>query len=286
MLRLATTSTRAAVPSVRAYSTLNPFSSSSSGYSNQRSYGGYEDRPRRNNYNSSNNSGGRSATSRRLLPAFSRPNETPLHLMTLADLSVPQLSALTLRALTYKHMAKHISPSLLLRPLEQQTIALIFSKRSTRTRVASESALQLLGGHPMFLGTQDIQMGVNETLEDSARVIGSMVNGIMARVGEHEEVEALAKYSGVPVINALSRLYHPTQILADIMTLQEVWGPKLEVPQDTERMGFKSLLNHLKEQVSDESLWVLGVEASADREYYARWSLRAGNCSMGTTLER
>jgi ornithine carbamoyltransferase len=67
---------------------------------------------------------------------------------------------------------------------------MIFSKRSTRTRVASETATQLLGGQPMFLGSADIQLGVNETLEDTAKVVGSMVDGIMARVGEHDEVEA------------------------------------------------------------------------------------------------
>jgi ornithine carbamoyltransferase len=66
---------------------------------------------------------------------------------------------------------------------------MIFSKRSTRTRVASETATKLLGGHPMFLGSQDIQLGVNETLEDTAKVVGSMVDGIMARVGEHSEIE-------------------------------------------------------------------------------------------------
>jgi len=102
---------------------------------------------------------------------------------------------------------------------------LMFSKRSTRTRVASESATALLGGHAMFLGASDIQLGVNETLLDTSKVISSMVDGIMARVGDHSEVIEIAKHSSVPVINALSSLYHPTQILADLQTLLETHGP-------------------------------------------------------------
>jgi len=97
----------------------------------------------------------------------------------------------------------------------------LFSKRSTRTRVASETAAVLLGGRALFLGREDIQIGVNESVRDSARVIGGMCQGIFARVGEHEEIEELAKHSPVPVLNALSSLWHPTQILADLLTLHE-----------------------------------------------------------------
>jgi ornithine carbamoyltransferase len=102
----------------------------------------------------------------------------------------------------------------------------MFSKRSTRTRVATETAINYLGGQPMFLGSQDIQLGVNESLMDTTKVVSSMVDGIMARVGSHSEIEALAKYSTVPIINALSDKYHPTQILADLMTIHEVLGPQ------------------------------------------------------------
>ncbi|SCV69671.1 BQ2448_1065 [Microbotryum intermedium] len=123
---------------------------------------------------------------------------------------------------------KEIEPSrisLAEKSLDHKTVALIFSKRSTRTRVASESAVHMLGGHPMFLGSGDIQLGVNESLYDTSRVVSSMVDGIMARVGHHSEVETLAANSSVPVINALSHLYHPTQILADLQTLLELHGP-------------------------------------------------------------
>ncbi|KAG0248174.1 ornithine carbamoyltransferase [Actinomortierella ambigua] len=84
----------------------------------------------------------------------------------------------------------------------------------------------------MFLGSQDIQLGVNESLLDTSKVISSMVDGVMARVGAHEEIETLAKYSTVPIINALSDMYHPTQILADIMTLHELYTPAGQQPHD------------------------------------------------------
>jgi len=105
--------------------------------------------------------------------------------------------------------------------LFNKTIALLFSKRSTRTRISAETSAQLLGGSALFLGRDDIQFGLKESTRDSARVIGGMCQGIFARVGEHEEIEELAKYSPVPVLNALSALWHPTQILADLLTLQE-----------------------------------------------------------------
>lgn len=145
------------------------------------------------------------------------------NLLTLADMSVPELDALLQRAAHFKktvygHTQRYDAIE---QSLKNETVALIFSKRSTRTRVASESSAAALGGHPMFLAPSDIQLGVNESLLDSARVISSMVSGIMARVGAHDEIETLAEHSRVPVINALSSQYHPTQILADLLTLLE-----------------------------------------------------------------
>lgn len=147
----------------------------------------------------------------------------PRNLLTLADMTIPELDALLQRAADFKKTYKtHIQKSAAFEhTLQDKTIALIFSKRSTRTRVASESSTALLGGHPMFLAPSDIQLGVNESLLDSACVISSMVDGIMARVGGHDEIETLAKYSQVPVINALSSRFHPTQILADLLTMLE-----------------------------------------------------------------
>jgi len=105
-----------------------------------------------------------------------------------------------------------------------KTLAMIFEKRSTRTRMAFETAFAEEGGHPIFLSIQDIQLGAKESIEDTARVLGRMVDAIMFRGYKQETVETLAKYSGVPVYNGLTDVYHPTQVLADLMTTQEVFG--------------------------------------------------------------
>jgi len=121
------------------------------------------------------------------MPRIQRRMPVP-HLITLADLSPAEIEDLVHRAMMFKHFEKDMSHSLVLERLHARTIALIFSKRSTRTRVSSESAIRLLGGHPMFLGRDDIQLGVNESLEDSAKVIGSMTDGLVARVGPHSDI--------------------------------------------------------------------------------------------------
>lgn len=102
-----------------------------------------------------------------------------------------------------------------------KTIALIFEKRSTRTRSSFETAFGEEGGHPVFMSTDDIQLGGKESVEDTARVLGRMFSAIEFRGFKQEHVEQLAKHSGIPVINGLTDAYHPTQALADIMTLKE-----------------------------------------------------------------
>ena len=110
------------------------------------------------------------------------------------------------------------------RRFEGRTLALLFEKRSTRTRCAFETAFGEEGGHPVFLSTADIQLGAKETIEDTARVLGRMFDCIQFRGFKQEMVEKLAEHSGVPVYNGLTDLYHPTQALADIMTLEEERG--------------------------------------------------------------
>lgn len=169
------------------------------------------------------------------------------HLMTLADLTAPQI----MRLVSHAHYLKHVSmpwlapqssskyPPRLRMPSQSlfgKSIALLFSKRSTRTRLSAETSALLLGGRAIFLGREDIQLGVNESARDSARVIGGMCQGIFARVGEHEEIEELARYSPVPVLNALSTLWHPTQTLAELLTLHEhahLFEPTLATPPPT-----------------------------------------------------
>ena len=105
-----------------------------------------------------------------------------------------------------------------------KTIALIFEKRSTRTRSAFESAFGEEGGHPVFMSTQDIQLGAKESVKDTARVLGRMFNAIEFRGFKQEHAEELSLWSGVPVINGLTDAFHPTQALADVMTLKEWFG--------------------------------------------------------------
>ena len=108
--------------------------------------------------------------------------------------------------------------------LKGKNIALIFEKPSTRTRCSFTIGCTDEGGHPEYLGKDDIQLGYKESVEDTARVVGRMFDGIEFRGFKHENVEKLAKYSGVPVWNGLTDDYHPTQILADFLTLKEHFG--------------------------------------------------------------
>lgn len=105
-----------------------------------------------------------------------------------------------------------------------KTIALIFEKRSTRTRSSFETAFGEEGGHPVFMSTQDIQLGGKESVKDTARVLGRMFSAIEFRGFKQEHVKQLAEFSGIPVINGLTDDFHPTQALADIMTLKENFG--------------------------------------------------------------
>lgn len=108
--------------------------------------------------------------------------------------------------------------------LAGKTLAMIFQKASTRTRVAFEVGMYQLGGHALFLSPRDIQLGRGETIKDTAQVLTRMVDGIMIRTFGHEEVLELAQWSSVPVINGLTDLLHPTQVIGDLMTIKEDKG--------------------------------------------------------------
>lgn len=148
----------------------------------------------------------------------------PRHFLSIADLTPAELTKLVRNASSYKSAIKSGStPKSLQSSLLGKTVALTFSKRSTRTRVSTEGAVVAMGGHPMFLSKDDIQLGVNESLYDTSVVISSMVSCIVARVNGHDDVANLAKHSSVPVINALSDLYHPLQTIADMLTIHEAF---------------------------------------------------------------
>jgi ornithine carbamoyltransferase len=109
-------------------------------------------------------------------------------------------------------------------PLQGQTWAMIFSKSSTRTRVSFEVGIHELGGNPLFLNKNDIQLGRGESVEDTARVLSRFVHGLIVRTFDHREVERLAAAGSVPVINALTDFLHPCQIYTDAFTMAERWG--------------------------------------------------------------
>lgn len=143
------------------------------------------------------------------------------HFLTLKDLSPVELHQLIIRASELKEMHK---VGEIYQPLKNKVLAMIFEKSSTRTRVSFESAMVQFGGGSIFLSPDDTQLGRGEPIEDSARVISSMVDAVMIRTFEHSKVETFAKYSSVPVINALTDDYHPCQLLADMQTYQEHRG--------------------------------------------------------------
>ncbi|KAJ3054341.1 ornithine carbamoyltransferase [Rhizophlyctis rosea] len=155
------------------------------------------------------------------------------HFLTLRDFTPVQILHLIRRSLELKQQitaeraGQALSPLAKgeIAPLASKTLGMIFSKKSTRTRVSAEAGWAYYGGSTMYLGKDDIQLSGGEALRDTSVVISSMVDCLLARVGEHEEVETLAQYSSVPVINALTAKYHPLQALADIMTLYELYLP-------------------------------------------------------------
>jgi ornithine carbamoyltransferase len=109
-------------------------------------------------------------------------------------------------------------------PLAGKSLAMIFMKASTRTRVSFEVGMTQLGGHALFLSPRDVQLGRGEPIADTARVLSGYVDGIMIRTFAHAEVEELARYATVPVINGLTDLLHPCQVLADVLTIRQFLG--------------------------------------------------------------
>ena len=147
--------------------------------------------------------------------------KTPRHFLSLLDLSPAELQAVIARASELKKL-QHAGEAHA--TLQGRALAMIFEKSSTRTRVSFEAGMSQLGGSAMFLSPSDTQLGRGEPVEDSARVISSMVDCVMIRTFEHEMVETFAKHSSVPVINGLTDLLHPCQLLADMQTFAEHRG--------------------------------------------------------------
>ncbi|MES9913771.1 MAG: ornithine carbamoyltransferase [Candidatus Sedimenticola sp. 4PFRAG1] len=145
----------------------------------------------------------------------------PRHFLSLMDLTPDELRTLIARASELKKM-QHAGE--IHEPLKNRTLGMIFEKSSTRTRVSFEAGMTQLGGHALFLSPRDTQLGRGEPIEDSARVMSRMVDSIMIRTFDHDTVEVFAANSKVPVINALTDLLHPCQLLADMQTYFEHRG--------------------------------------------------------------
>src|SRR6476660_1130592 len=144
------------------------------------------------------------------------------HLLSIEQLSAAEIDQiLALSTELKKSRGAANSP----KPIAGQTWALMFSKSSTRTRVSFEVGIRELGGSPMFLSSNDIQLGRGEPIKDTARVLGRLVHGAVIRTFAQKDVEEFAQFSGIPTINALTDDEHPCQILTDIFTFQEKNGP-------------------------------------------------------------
>jgi len=143
------------------------------------------------------------------------------HFLSLLDFTTAELEALLARAAELKALRGTPGHP---RPLEGKSVAVVFEKASTRTRVSFEVGIRELGGQPLILGARDTQIGRGEPVEDTARVLGRYVHQIVARTFAHETLESLARWSGVPVTNALSDRSHPCQILADLRTMLDRFG--------------------------------------------------------------
>ena len=143
----------------------------------------------------------------------------PQHFITGTELKAGELDALLTRGLEVKGAARNGSE-----PLRGRSVALLFEKPSTRTRVSFQVGIQQMGGHAMLMRSEELQLARGESVRDTALVLSRYVDAIVVRHGEHAVVEELARYAGIPVVNALTPIHHPCQALADLLTLKERFG--------------------------------------------------------------
>lgn len=174
---------------------------------------------------------------KRLLPtlkhAVHKPSISNLHsrkssslvgkdFLTLKDFTGEEIKKFLWTAVDLKHRIK--TNNEIFRPLEGKTLAMIFQKRSTRTRTSTEGGFSVLGGHAVNLSPDDVHLGVNETIRDTSKVLSRLSDIALARVYGHSDIEEMANEASIPIVNGLSETYHPLQSLADFQTLMEHYG--------------------------------------------------------------
>jgi ornithine carbamoyltransferase len=168
-------------------------------------------------------------------------------LLKMDDLSKDDILDILNLADQLKYEHKHNIPH---EHLKGKSLGMIFEKSSTRTRVSFEVGMYQLGGNALFLSSRDLQIGRGEPIEDTARVLSRFIQGIMIRTYSQDEIETLAKYSSIPIINGLTDLEHPCQVLADLMTIREykniLEGLKVAYVGDGHNMAHSLIIGTLK----------------------------------------
>lgn len=196
------------------------------------------------------------------------------HLLKLGDLSPAEIEEVLNLADQLKYDQKHGIDH---RYLKGKTLGMIFQKSSTRTRVSFETGMYHLGGQAMFLSSRDLQIGRGEPVEDTARVLSRYLDGIMIRTFAQSEVEELAKYGSIPIINGLTDYSHPCQVLADLMTIREhkgsLNGLKLTFIGDGNNMANSLIVGGIKTGMEVAVACPKGYEPDAD---ICKWATKTG----------
>ncbi|MBR7100261.1 MAG: ornithine carbamoyltransferase [Clostridia bacterium] len=208
------------------------------------------------------------------------------HLLKLGDLSTEEIYSILNLADQLKYERKN---GIKKDYLKGKTLGMIFQKASTRTRVSFEVGMYELGGYALFLSNRDLQIGRGEPVQDTARVLSRYLDGIMIRTFEQKEVEDLAKFGSIPVVNALTDYAHPCQVLADLMTIREYKGSlkglKMCFIGDGNNMANSLMVGALKMGMSFSIACPKGYEPDAQLVVWANSEEYAGKFTMTTSCE-
>lgn len=200
------------------------------------------------------------------------------HLLKLSDLTREEILSILNLADQLKYERAH---GIVNESLKGKKLGMIFQKSSTRTRVSFETGIFELGGYGMFLSSHDLQIGRGEPVEDTARVLSRYLDGIMIRTFAQKEVEDLAKYGTIPVINGLTDYAHPCQVLADLMTVREYKGSfkdlKFTYVGDGNNMANSLMVGTIKQEMSFTIACPKGYEPDAE---LMKWAKKNGNFTI------